>query len=188
MENSNINTEGNMENLKSLSNKKGRDYFISNEEFESFIKLFKPNQNKYVEIIKLVYYEGYKVGDAIRKIGLDKTQRALQATIKRKSIKIGKEFNLRDLKLAYILNNPKQIYKRLTSIKRIRKPLPARLRWQILCRDDFKCKSCGLTSEETILNVDHIIPISKGGKNEEDNLRTLCSLCNMGKSDKIIKK
>lgn len=32
--------------------------------------------------------------------------------------------------------------------------------------------------------VDHIIPVAKGGKTVPKNLRTLCNVCNLGKSDK----
>ena len=35
------------------------------------------------------------------------------------------------------------------------------------------------------LHVDHIKPVSKGGKTELSNLRTLCERCNLGKSDKF---
>jgi 5-methylcytosine-specific restriction endonuclease McrA len=29
--------------------------------------------------------------------------------------------------------------------------------------------------------VDHIVPVSRGGGNDEANLRTLCRACNVGK-------
>jgi hypothetical protein len=35
------------------------------------------------------------------------------------------------------------------------------------------------------LEIDHIIPLSKGGSNDEDNLWLSCPLCNRYKSDKI---
>jgi 5-methylcytosine-specific restriction endonuclease McrA len=38
--------------------------------------------------------------------------------------------------------------------------------------------------EGAILHVDHIIPRSKGGKDEMDNYQTLCHKCNIGKSNK----
>ncbi|HJB68761.1 MAG TPA: HNH endonuclease [Candidatus Fournierella excrementigallinarum] len=37
-----------------------------------------------------------------------------------------------------------------------------------------------------MLEIDHIIPVSKGGRTEEDNLQTLCWKCNRSKGDKII--
>lgn len=60
------------------------------------------------------------------------------------------------------------------------------LRYDILRRDGFKCQICGATVQDGIkLHVDHIIPVSKGGKTIPSNLRTLCDRCNLGKSDKI---
>ncbi len=59
------------------------------------------------------------------------------------------------------------------------------LRYDVLRRDGFKCQICGATAQEGAkLHVDHIVPVSKGGKTELSNLRTLCDRCNMGKSDK----
>ena len=60
------------------------------------------------------------------------------------------------------------------------------LRYDILKRDNFRCQICGITAQDGAkLHVDHIVPVSKGGKTEHLNLRTLCDRCNMGKSDKI---
>lgn len=58
------------------------------------------------------------------------------------------------------------------------------LRYEILKRDNRKCQICGRTQEDGVkLEVDHIIPIAKGGKTEPSNLRVLCRECNSGKSD-----
>ena len=66
-----------------------------------------------------------------------------------------------------------------------RSKLNASLRYDVLRRDGFKCTICGATQAEGAkLHVDHIIPVSKGGKTELRNLRTLCDLCNLGKSNK----
>lgn len=59
------------------------------------------------------------------------------------------------------------------------------LRYDVLKHDKFKCTICGRSAEDGVkLHVDHIIPVSKGGKTEMSNLRTLCDQCNAGKSDK----
>ncbi|MBQ3210221.1 MAG: HNH endonuclease [Oscillospiraceae bacterium] len=59
------------------------------------------------------------------------------------------------------------------------------LRYKILQRDGFRCVLCGASRNDgAILEVDHIIPVSKGGLTTESNLRTLCRECNRGKSDK----
>lgn len=61
-----------------------------------------------------------------------------------------------------------------------------RLRFRVLARDNFKCCACGASPAKdpsVELHVDHIIPWSKGGETEIDNLQTLCSKCNLGKSN-----
>jgi len=61
-----------------------------------------------------------------------------------------------------------------------------RLRFLVMRRDSFKCKICGAspaTNQEVQLHVDHIISWSKGGKTIIENLQTLCSICNIGKSN-----
>lgn len=61
-----------------------------------------------------------------------------------------------------------------------------RLRFKVLQRDKFKCCACGASPAKdplVVLHVDHIIPWSKGGETVIDNLQTLCSKCNLGKSD-----
>ena len=61
-----------------------------------------------------------------------------------------------------------------------------KLRYTVLKRDHFKCCACGASpakDSSVELHIDHIIPFSKGGETTLDNLQTLCSKCNIGKSD-----
>lgn len=61
-----------------------------------------------------------------------------------------------------------------------------RLRFKVFQRDNFKCRFCGAspaTDSSIQLHVDHIIPWSKGGETVIENLQTLCSNCNLGKSN-----
>ncbi|MBR3025209.1 MAG: HNH endonuclease [Oscillospiraceae bacterium] len=54
-------------------------------------------------------------------------------------------------------------------------------------RDNYTCKKCGkYMPDEVGLQIDHIIPIKKGGKSIESNLQVLCDKCNSKKSTKII--
>lgn len=63
--------------------------------------------------------------------------------------------------------------------------MTADLRYRVLKRDGFRCQICGHSQNDGIkLHVDHIMPISKGGRTVMSNLRTLCEACNEGKSDK----
>ena len=58
--------------------------------------------------------------------------------------------------------------------------------WDVLARDKWKCLSCGRSAREdgVLLEVDHIIPRSKGGSDDMSNLQTLCKKCNIGKSNR----
>lgn len=61
-----------------------------------------------------------------------------------------------------------------------------KLRYTVLKRDNFKCCACGASPAKdpsVELHIDHIIPWSKGGETVLENLQTLCSRCNIGKSN-----
>lgn len=61
------------------------------------------------------------------------------------------------------------------------------LRYDVLTRDKYKCVMCGRspsTNPNIELHIDHIVPYSLGGETVIDNLQTLCSDCNLGKSNK----
>ena len=61
-----------------------------------------------------------------------------------------------------------------------------RLRFRVIMRDKCKCVACGrspATNPEIILHVDHIFAWANGGETVYENLQTLCSVCNIGKSN-----
>jgi len=62
-----------------------------------------------------------------------------------------------------------------------RQPIPLELRHKVFKRDGYRCVECGASKDETSLEIDHIIPVSKGGTNDIDNLQTLCKECNRAK-------
>lgn len=64
--------------------------------------------------------------------------------------------------------------------ERARKVLSTKVRLAVYKRDGFKCVRCGCSD----LTIDHIIPIAKGGTNEDNNLQTLCRSCNSKKGTK----
>jgi len=56
------------------------------------------------------------------------------------------------------------------------------LRFQILQRDRL-CQLCGAGPNDEVLEIDHIVPRSKGGSNEPSNLQVLCARCSRGKNN-----
>lgn len=64
-----------------------------------------------------------------------------------------------------------------------------KLRESIKKRDNYTCCNCGNSiylEPNLLLEIDHKIPVSKGGCTEESNLQTLCWKCNRSKSDKLM--
>ena len=63
--------------------------------------------------------------------------------------------------------------------------IPLEVRKYVFNRDNYQCKSCGKTQQETELTVDHIIPLARGGSNDISNLQTLCRSCNQEKKNNL---
>ncbi len=63
--------------------------------------------------------------------------------------------------------------------------IPPEVKKYVLQRDKYQCRSCGKTTVEINLTIDHIIPLARGGQNDISNLQTLCFVCNRQKTDNI---
>lgn len=61
--------------------------------------------------------------------------------------------------------------------------LSKKIRFEVFKRDEFRCGYCGKNPPQAILEVDHIDPKSKGGKDDINNLITACFDCNRGKKN-----
>ena len=58
-----------------------------------------------------------------------------------------------------------------------------KIRVRILRRDNGLCQTCKRSGKLTLAEqVDHIVPVSKGGGNEDVNLEGICSSCHRDKS------
>lgn len=59
--------------------------------------------------------------------------------------------------------------------------------WQeVLNMYDHCCAHCGKSDKEVKLTRDHIMPLSKGGKNVKSNIQPLCQSCNSRKNNKVM--
>lgn len=104
--------------------------------------------------------------------------------------KAGRSFgvSMTEEMIAELIN---QLENKLTMVSQIREQralMTQKLREYIKKRDNYTCCICGNSVEKEpnlLLEIDHIIPISKGGLTEESNLQTLCWKCNRAKSDKL---
>jgi hypothetical protein len=78
---------------------------------------------------------------------------------------------------------------RLSQAQELREVRKLASRFVILQRDQFRCRLCGKAvsdGEHVRLEVDHIIPRSKGGKDTAENKWVLCFECNRGKGTRLL--
>ena len=76
----------------------------------------------------------------------------------------------------------------LPEAARFERKVPPALRKKVLLRDGHRCVDCGAnpaTDPFVTLEVDHRVPVSKGGTNDMTNLQTLCWACNRGKGTQM---
>lgn len=86
----------------------------------------------------------------------------------------------------YIMNTTDDVAQNVQKRRASSRDINLRLRFLVMSRDNFKCCYCGASPAKdptVVLHIDHIKPWAKGGETEINNLQTLCSICNQGKSD-----
>lgn len=89
------------------------------------------------------------------------------------------------------INYLKDLVKFKKSVAGQRALMTSSLREKIKIRDNYTCQKCSLSTtneKNLLLEIDHVIPISKGGITSEDNLQTLCWKCNRSKGSKLENK
>ena len=62
-----------------------------------------------------------------------------------------------------------------------RPQLPRSVREEVLYRDRYTCQYCGHKPPLEYLQIDHFVPVAKGGTDAPDNLRASCMHCNSRK-------
>lgn len=119
------------------------------------------------------------------------TFRANHAPNKPGALKGGDYAQMRPIWARYLGHNPRTtllgapVHQSLNG-----EPSMARLtkakRFEVLTRDGYRCRYCGVTAQDARLHIDHVLPIAHGGKDDISNLVAACADCNSGKSDRKI--
>ncbi len=119
---------------------------------------------------KLYYYLAYREGDKVKtKYYGKKAPKDLREGIARRQNLIKKLSKIKSL---------------LYSLRISSRPSQNVNRFYIFQRDAFTCQYCGRTPKDGVkLHIDHILPLDKGGDNNESNLITSCESCNLEKHD-----
>lgn len=82
-----------------------------------------------------------------------------------------------------------EIIKFKKSVAGQRALMTSALRRKMLIRDNYTCQICGNSKQKEpnlLLEIDHVIPLSRGGITSEENLQTLCWKCNRSKGTKVL--
>jgi hypothetical protein len=58
------------------------------------------------------------------------------------------------------------------------------LRQKVFSRDNYTCQYCN--AKDAKLHCDHVIPLSRGGSNDLENLVAACASCNLSKHNKTL--
>lgn len=86
-----------------------------------------------------------------------------------------------------ILANPVLTVEMIGLEEEVRK-ISNSLRFEVFQRDKHSCQYCGRRPPEVELEVDHLVPVARGGTDVFENLMTSCRECNSGKSAKLIER
>jgi 5-methylcytosine-specific restriction endonuclease McrA len=69
-----------------------------------------------------------------------------------------------------------------------RRRTPRFSKTNIFLRDLHHCQYCETQFSKSILTLDHVLPLSKGGRTEWTNIVTACSPCNSRKGNSLVPK
>ena len=146
------------------------------KKIKSLLKFYKKNREE-IEL-RVSYKDGTIIKGEIVSMGIFNKWIVLQSNEESK-IKIF----LEDITLESIF--PSEFAKNKKENKKIdkesRDPISPKLRFEVFRRDKFCCQYCGAAGPKVELEIDHKIPVSRGGTDDIDNLKTACFKCNRGK-------
>ena len=83
----------------------------------------------------------------------------------------------------FFVNEP---FTETNELRRIGRNIPRHVMLRVVRRDNNQCQICSKTLRDNEIEFDHIIPVSKGGSSEENNIRVTCLDCNRKKSSNFV--
>lgn len=93
------------------------------------------------------------------------------------------ERRVRGVEKSYTLPKILRLFGRHLSDRKVRFS-----RYNVFIRDAFSCQYCSIRLPQNLLTIDHVIPVSKGGKTNWENVVTSCSCCNTKKGNKSVRE
>lgn len=79
----------------------------------------------------------------------------------------------------FFVNEP---FTETRELRRVGRTIPRAVMLRVVRRDNNQCQICGAVLRDDEIEFDHIIPVSRGGPSEEQNLRVACPPCNRHKA------
>lgn len=133
-------------------------------------------------VIELFPKKRFCIGDVIARIDTRMTPEQLDDLLDKERIaaKIKEQYRIKQLEK--IVRQELIESGELFGEQPKRPPIPREIVDAVYKRDGGRCVYCGATEN---LQLDHIIPFSKGGATSLENLQLLCQKCNIEKSNKI---
>jgi 5-methylcytosine-specific restriction endonuclease McrA len=81
-----------------------------------------------------------------------------------------------------VLRVPRVVH--LERYAKLWRPLVRLTRRNLMLRDGYRCQYCARSAGERELNIDHVLPRSRGGRDTWENLVTACQPCNRRKGER----
>jgi 5-methylcytosine-specific restriction endonuclease McrA len=168
-------------NKENVNEKQKKHYYLNKDKiYERSLKYRRTNKEKVNEWAKNYRQDNKeKVAETVKKSRLNNIEKAIERERRYRQSEQGR---LTDYKSRL----KRRSYKHKVSFT-------PHDRKEILDRDNWTCQCCGIKVHDNSIgewntpdkaHIDHIIPISKGGNSELNNLRVLCRTCNLVKNDK----
>jgi len=98
-------------------------------------------------------------------------------------VEVIEEYNYEIHSVSFALKMP-SVVRLLCMVKRDKSPVKFS-RQNIYARDRYNCQYCGAKFKSEELTYDHVLPKSRGGKTEWENIVTCCMECNRKKGGRM---